>query len=139
MLINVRNEIIVTSPNDEKVNKQLNGTTRALIQGMVDGVSKGFEIGLEIKGIGYRAAFKGTDVVLNVGYSHPVTIQAVEGIKLEVPSATEIVVSGIDKQKVGQMAAVIRSVREPEPYGGKGIMYKGERVRRKIGKKAGKK
>ena len=100
---------------------------------------KGFVKNLEIKGIGYRAALKGTDVVLNVGYSHPVTIQAVEGIKLEVPSATEIVVSGIDKQKVGQMAAVIRSVREPEPYGGKGIMYKGERVRRKIGKKAGKK
>ena len=94
---------------------------------------------LEIKGIGYRAALKGTDVVLNVGYSHPVTITAVEGVKFEVPSATEIVVSGIDKQKVGQMAAVIRSVREPEPYGGKGIMYKGERVRRKIGKKAGKK
>ena len=131
--------VTVTRANDEKHTKQLHGTTRALLNGMVEGVSQGFVKNLEIKGIGYRATLKGSDVVLNVGYSHPVTIKAVEGVKLEVPSATEIVVSGIDKQKVGQMAAVIRSVREPEPYGGKGIMYKGERVRRKIGKKAGKK
>ena len=133
------NEIHLTRNSDDKFIRSIHGTTRALLNGMVEGVSQGFVKNLEIKGIGYRAALKGTDVVLNVGYSHPVTIQAVEGIKLEVPSATEIVVSGIDKQKVGQMAAVIRSVREPEPYGGKGIMYKGERVRRKIGKKAGKK
>ena len=133
------NEIIVTRPNDEKVNKQLHGTTRALLQGMVEGVSKGFEIGLEIKGIGYRATMEGNTLVLGVGYSHPVKVTPVEGVKVETKSATEILVSGIDKQAVGQVAAVIRSVREPEPYLGKGIAYKGERIRRKEGKKAGKK
>ena len=133
------NFIYVTRPNEEKFTKQLHGTTRALLNGMVEGVSQGFTKVLEIKGIGYRAQLKGTDIVLNIGYSHPVTIGAVEGVKFEVPSQTEIIVSGIDKQNVGQIAAVIRSVREPEPYGGKGIMYKGERVRRKVGKKAGKK
>lgn len=132
-------EIKLTRANDEKHTKQLHGTTRALLNGMVEGVSQGFKKELEIKGIGYRAQLKGTDIVLNIGYSHPVTVNGVEGIKFEVPSPTEIHVSGIDKQKVGQVAAVIRSVREPEPYGGKGIMYKGERVRRKVGKKAGKK
>ena len=138
--INVNDkEVTVTRANDEKHTKQLHGTTRALLNGMVEGVSKGFTKQLEIKGIGYRAQLKGNDIVLNIGYSHPVTINAVEGVKFEVPSQTEINVSGIDKQKVGQIAAVIRSVREPEPYGGKGIMYKGERVRRKVGKKAGKK
>ena len=138
--INVNDkEVTVTRANDEKHTKQLHGTTRALLNGMVEGVSKGFTKQLEIKGIGYRAQLKGNDIVLNIGYSHQVTINAVEGVKFEVPSQTEINVSGIDKQKVGQIAAVIRSVREPEPYGGKGIMYKGERVRRKIGKKAGKK
>ena len=131
--------VTVTRANDDKHTKQLHGTTRALLNGMVEGVSKGFTKTLEIKGIGYRAQLKGDEVVLNVGYSHPVNIATIEGVKLEVPSPTEIIVSGIDKQKVGQIAAVIRSVREPEPYGGKGIMYKGERVRRKIGKKAGKK
>lgn len=138
--INVNDkEVSLTRANDEKHTKQLHGTTRALLNGMVEGVSKGFEKKLEIKGIGYRAQLKGNDIVLNIGFSHPVTIKSVEGVKFEVPSQTEINVSGIDKQKVGQMAAVIRSVREPEPYGGKGIMYKGERVRRKVGKKAGKK
>ena len=132
-------DVHVTRANDEKHTKQLHGTTRALLNGMVEGVHTGFKKELEIKGIGYRAQLKGNDVVLNVGYSHPVTVAAVEGVKFEVPSPTEINVSGIDKQKVGQMAAIIRSVREPEPYGGKGIMYKGERVRRKVGKKAGKK
>ena len=132
-------EVTVTRANDEKHTKQLHGTTRALLNGMVEGVSQGFTKKLEIKGIGYRAQLKGSDIVLNMGYSHPVTINAVEGVKFEVPSQTEIIVSGIDKQKVGQIAAVIRSVREPEPYGGKGIMYKGEKVRRKVGKKAGKK
>ena len=138
--INVNDkEVTVTRANDEKHTKQLHGTTRALLNGMVEGVSKGFTKQLEIKGIGYRAQLKGNDIVLNIGYSHQVTINAVEGVKFEVPSQTEINVSGIDKQKVGQIAAVIRSVREPEPYGGKGIMYKGEKVRRKVGKKAGKK
>ena len=115
------------------------GLYRALINNMVIGVSEGFSKSLTIIGTGYRAALSGKKLVLNMGYSHPVTIGAVEGVKFEVPSQTEIIVSGIDKQKVGQIAAVIRSVREPEPYGGKGIMYKGERVRRKVGKKAGKK
>ena len=138
--INVNDRAVsLTRANEEKHTKQLHGTTRALLNGMVEGVSQGFTKVLEIKGIGYRAQLKGNDIVLNIGYSHPVTINAVEGVKFEVPSQTEIIVSGIDKQKVGQIAAVIRSVREPEPYGGKGIMYKGERVRRKIGKKAGKK
>lgn len=138
--VNVNDRVVtVTRANDEKHTKQLHGTTRALLNGMVEGVSQGFKKELEIKGIGYRAQLTGGNIVLNIGFSHPVTISAVEGVKFEVPSATEIVVSGIDKQKVGQIAAVIRSVREPEPYGGKGIMYKGERVRRKIGKKAGKK
>ena len=138
--INVNDRAVsLTRANEEKHTKQLHGTTRALLNGMVEGVSQGFTKVLEIKGIGYRAQLKGTDIVLNMGYSHPVTIGAVEGVKFEVPSQTEIIVSGIDKQKVGQIAAVIRSVREPEPYGGKGIMYKGERVRRKVGKKAGKK
>ena len=138
--VNVNDRVVsVTRANEEKHTKQLHGTTRALLNGMVEGVSQGFTRVLEIKGIGYRAQLKGTDIVLNIGYSHPVTINAVEGVKFEVPSQTEIIVSGIDKQKVGQIAAVIRSVREPEPYGGKGIMYKGERVRRKVGKKAGKK
>ena len=138
--VNVNDRVVsVTRANEEKHTKQLHGTTRALLNGMVEGVSQGFTRVLEIKGIGYRAQLKGTDIVLNIGYSHPVTIGAVEGVKFEVPSQTEIIVSGIDKQKVGQIAAVIRSVREPEPYGGKGIMYKGERVRRKVGKKAGKK
>ena len=138
--INVEDKVVtVTRANDEKHTKQLHGTTRALLNGMVEGVSQGFTKVLEIKGIGYRAQLKGNDIVLNIGYSHPVTINAVEGVKFEVPSQTEIIISGIDKQKVGQIAAVIRSVREPEPYGGKGIMYKGEVVRRKVGKKAGKK
>ena len=132
-------EIKVTRPSEEKKHRTLHGTTRANIQNMVTGVSEGYEKVLEIVGVGYRASLQGNTLVLNMGYSHPVTIEGVEGVKFEVPSQTEIIVSGIDKQKVGQMAAVIRSVREPEPYGGKGIMYKGERVRRKIGKKAGKK
>ena len=138
--VNVNEGVVtVTRSNDEKHTKQLHGTTRALLNGMVEGVSQGFTKQLEIKGIGYRAQLKGNDIVLNIGYSHPITVNPVEGVKFEVPSATEINVIGIDKQKVGQVAAVIRSVREPEPYGGKGIMYKGERVRRKVGKKAGKK
>lgn len=138
--VNVDDRVVtVTRANDEKHTKQLHGTTRALLNGMVEGVSQGFTKKLEIKGIGYRAQLQGNNIVLNIGYSHPVTIEGVEGVKFEVPSQTEINISGIDKQKVGQMAAVIRSVREPEPYGGKGIMYKGERVRRKVGKKAGKK
>jgi large subunit ribosomal protein L6 len=133
------NTLKVSRPNDEKTTKQLHGTTRALLNGMVEGVNAGFKKELEIKGIGYRAQLVGQNVVLNVGYSHPVTVVPTAGVKFEVPSQTEIIVSGIDKEAVGQMAAEIRSAREPEPYSGKGIMYKGEYVRRKVGKKAGKK
>lgn len=133
------NTIKISRPDDEKATKQLHGTTRALLNGMVEGVSSGFKKELEIKGIGYRAQLVGKNIVLNVGYSHPITIQAVDGITFEVPSQTEIIVSGIDKEKVGQISAEIRSARVPEPYSGKGVMYKGERVRRKVGKKAGKK
>lgn len=133
------NTIKISRPDDEKASKQLHGTTRALLNGMVEGVSAGFKKELEIKGIGYRAQLVGKNIVLNVGYSHPITVQAVEGITFEVPSQTEIIITGIDKEKVGQIAAEIRSARAPEPYSGKGIMYKGERVRRKVGKKAGKK
>ena len=133
------NTLKISRPDDEKATKQLHGTTRALLNGMVEGVSNGFKKELEIKGIGYRAQLVGKNVVLNVGYSHPVTVVPVDGVKFEVPSQTEIIVSGIDKEMVGQMAAEIRDARRPEPYSGKGVMYKGEYVRRKIGKKAGKK
>lgn len=133
------NELKVSRPNDEKSTKQLHGTTRALLNGMVEGVHTGFKKELEIKGIGYRAQLVGNNVVLNVGYSHQVTVEPVAGVKFEVPSATEITVSGIDKEAVGQMAATIRDARRPEPYSGKGVMYKGEKIRRKVGKKAGKK
>ena len=132
------NVITVKRSSEQKAHKQLHGTTRALLNGMVEGVSQGFVKNLEIKGIGYRAALKGTDVVLNVGYSHPVTISAVEGVKLEVPSATEIVVSGIDKQKVGQLASKIKDIRPVEPYHGYGIRYSDQVVIRKVGKTAGK-
>ena len=133
------NTLKISRPDDEKATKQLHGTTRALLNGMVEGVSNGFKKELEIKGIGYRAQLVGKNVVLNVGYSHPVTVVPVEGVKFEVPSQTEIIVSGIDKEMVGQRAAEIRDARRPEPYSGKGVMYKGERIRRKVGKKAGKK
>ena len=133
------NVLKVARPDDEKATKQLHGTTRALLNGMVEGVNTGFKKELEIKGIGYRAQLVGKNVVLSLGYSHQITINAVDGIDFQVPSQTEIIVSGIDKEKVGQMAAEIRSARKPEPYSGKGVMYKGERIRRKVGKKAGKK
>ena len=133
------NVLKVSRPDDEKTTKQLHGTTRALLNGMVEGVHAGFKKELEIKGIGYRAQLVGKNIVLNLGYSHPITVAAVDGIDFQVPSANEIIVSGIDKEKVGQVAAEIRSARKPEPYSGKGVMYKGERIRRKVGKKAGKK
>ena len=133
------NTVKVSRPDDQKTSKQLHGTTRALLSGMVQGVHEGFKKELEIKGIGYRAQLVGNKVVLNLGYSHPITVEPLEGVTLQVPSQTEIIVSGINKEAVGQMAAVIRSARKPEPYSGKGVMYKGERIRRKVGKKAGKK
>jgi large subunit ribosomal protein L6 len=128
--------IVVTRPSDRGPDRSLHGLTRSLIANMVEGVTKGFEKRLEIQGVGYRAALRGTDLELAVGYSHPVVIQPRPGISFDVPTPTEIVVKGIDKQMVGQTAAEIRKVRPPEPYKGKGIRYQGEYVRRKVGKRA---
>jgi large subunit ribosomal protein L6 len=116
--------------------RALHGLTRTLVANMVQGVTQGFEKKLEIQGVGYRAALKGTDLELSVGYSHTVTIKPRTGIAFEVPTPTEIFVKGTDKQMVGQTAAEIRKVRPPEPYKGKGIRYEGEYVRRKVGKRA---
>lgn len=133
--IKIENEhVIVTRPNDDKKVRALHGLTRALIHNMVVGVTQGYKKTLVLEGVGYRAAKQGKKLVLTVGYSHPVEIEPLEGVEIEVPAATQIVISGIDKQKVGQMAAVIRAVREPEPYKGKGIRYSDEVVRRKEGK-----
>ena len=128
--------ITVTRPTERGEDRALHGLTRTLIANMVEGVTKGFEKRLEIQGVGYRAALKGTDLELNVGYSHPVTIKPRTGITFEVATPTEILVKGTDKQMVGQTAAEIRKVRPPEPYKGKGIRYEGEYVRRKVGKRA---
>jgi large subunit ribosomal protein L6 len=130
--------ITVKRPNDEKHVKQLHGTTRALLHNMVVGVSDGFKKELVITGIGYRAAVQGQTLTLNMGYSHPVIINVEEGVKVECPKQDQIVVLGIDKQRVGEIAANIRAVKKPEPYKGKGIAYKGEHIRRKEGKTAAK-
>ena len=127
-------EVVVTRPNDLKKMKSLHGLTRTLINNMVVGVSEGFKKELEMHGVGYRAQLQGTKLVLSVGKSHQDEVEAPEGITFEVPSATSIVVSGINKEVVGQTAAYIRSLRSPEPYKGKGIRYVGEYVRRKEGK-----
>ena len=126
--------ITVTRPNDAKENRSLHGLTRTLIANMIEGVSNGFKKELEINGIGYRAEVKGNTLVMKIGYSHDVIMEAPEGITLELPSQTKIIVSGADKQKVGQFAAEIREKRPPEPYKGKGIRYADEYVRRKEGK-----
>ncbi|MEL3973442.1 50S ribosomal protein L6 [Rossellomorea oryzaecorticis] len=128
------NTVTITRPSDAKEHRALHGTTRALIANMVEGVSKGFERNLELVGVGYRAQKQGAKLVLNVGYSHPVEIEAEKGIEIEVPSNTKISIKGIDKERVGALAANIRAVRSPEPYKGKGIRYEGEYVRRKEGK-----
>lgn len=128
--------LTVARPNEEKHTKQLHGTTRALINAMVEGVNTGFTKQLKIVGIGYRAALAGKKLTLNVGFSHPVDFEVPEGVTCEVPDATTINVSGIDKQLVGQFAAVVRATKKPEPYGGKGIRYADEHVRRKEGKTA---
>lgn len=128
------NQIIVLRPDDQVKNRSLHGLVRSLINNMVIGVTEGYSKSLELQGVGYRASKKGNDLMISVGYSHPVEVTPPEGINVEVPSNTEINISGIDKQKVGQFAAQIRSIREPEPYKGKGIRYKGEYVRRKVGK-----
>ncbi len=126
--------ITVTRPDDTRESRALHGLSRALLANMVIGVSDGYTKVLEIQGVGYRASLKGKDVELLVGFSHPVVVEAPEGITLEVPEQTRIIVSGIDKEQVGQVAANIRKVRPPEPYKGKGIRYAGEYVRRKAGK-----
>ena len=131
--------LTVARPNEEKHTKQLHGTTRALIANMIEGVHNGFKRSLELVGIGYRANIVGTKLTINIGYSHPVIFEVEEGIKSECPTNAEIVVTGLDKQRVGEWAANIRAVRKPEPYLGKGIKYKGEIIRRKEGKTAGKK
>lgn len=136
-VINIKLEdgkVVVTRPNDEKESRALHGLTRALIKNMVVGVTEGYQKTLELVGVGYKAAKQGKKLVLNVGYSHPVEIDPIEGIEFDVPAPTQVVVKGIDKEKVGQVAAVVRSVREPEPYKGKGIKYIDEVIRRKEGK-----
>ncbi|HIS17848.1 MAG TPA: 50S ribosomal protein L6 [Candidatus Coprovivens excrementavium] len=134
----VDGKIITKRPNDTKVAKQLHGTTNALIKNMITGVTEGFQKGLEAVGVGYRFQVQGNKININAGYSHPVIIEVPADLKAEQVSNTEITISGIDKQKVTEFAANVRSVREPEPYKGKGIRYKGEYVRRKEGKKAAK-
>ncbi len=129
-------ELTVTRPTDRGDDRALHGLTRSLVANMVEGVTKGFERKLEIQGVGYRAALRGTALELSVGYSHTVTIEPRAGITFEVPTPTEVIVKGIDKQQVGQTAAEVRQVRPPEPYKGKGIRYEGEYVRRKVGKRA---
>ncbi|HXF56986.1 MAG TPA: 50S ribosomal protein L6 [Actinomycetota bacterium] len=126
----------VERPSDEGFHRALHGLTRTLIANMVEGVTKGFEKRLEVVGVGYRAALRGSDLELSVGYSHPVVYPAPPGIEFEVPAPNRIVVRGIDKQQVGEVAAEIRRIRKPEPYKGKGIRYEGEQVRKKAGKAA---
>jgi large subunit ribosomal protein L6 len=128
--------LTVARPTDRGEHRALHGLTRSLIANMVEGVTDGFEKRLEIQGVGYRAQLKGKNLELALGYSHPVSIDAPDGIEFEVPQPTEIIVRGIDKQLVGQVAADIRKRRPPEPYKGKGIRYRGEHVARKVGKRA---
>lgn len=127
-------ELTVTRPSDSRIHKALHGTTRSLLQNMVTGVKDGFQKKLQIQGVGYKAQMKGKMLVLDIGFSHSVEFNAPEGITIETPQATEIVVTGIDKQKVGEVAAEIRDFYPPEPYKGKGIRYEGEYVRQKQGK-----
>ncbi|MBF1120176.1 MAG: 50S ribosomal protein L6 [Streptococcus sp.] len=133
-LVQNEGEVVFTRPDDTKENKTIHGTTRAVFNNMVVGVTEGFQKELELIGVGYRAQLQGKKLVLNVGYSHPVEFTPEEGIEIEVPSNTKVIVKGYDKQKVGELAANIRGVRPPEPYKGKGIRYVDEFVRRKEGK-----
>lgn len=132
------NTITVVRPNETKAMKQIHGTTRSLLANMIEGVTEGYKKELELVGIGYRAAMAGNKLTLNVGFSHPVEFDVEEGLTVEVPKATQIIISGNDKQRVGELASNIRATRKPEPYKGKGIRYKGEQVRRKEGKTAAK-
>lgn len=128
------NVITLVRPSDSKEHRSIHGTTRSLLDNMVTGVSKGFEKTLELVGVGYRAQLQGKKLVLNVGYSHPVEFTPEEGVEVEVPANTKVIVRGINKERVGALASNIRQVRPPEPYKGKGIRYEGEQVRRKEGK-----
>ncbi|WP_112179305.1 MULTISPECIES: 50S ribosomal protein L6 [Paraliobacillus] len=137
MTIKIENNVLtVERPSDHKDHRALHGTTRSLIGNMVDGVHAGFEKTLEIQGVGYRAQKQGDKLIMNAGYSHPVEIEHIEGIEIEVPANTKVIIKGIDKELVGAVAANIRAIRPPEPYKGKGIRYAGEHVRRKEGKTA---
>lgn len=131
-------EITTTRANEEKHTKQLHGTTNSLIAGMIKGVTEGFRKEIEIKGVGYKAAIKGDKLEVIAGYSHIVILDIIPGVKIEAVKPTELIITGSDKQAVGQMASQIRDVRRPSPYTGKGIMYKGEKIRRKEGKAAAK-
>ena len=128
--------IVVTRPSDEREHRALHGLTRSLVANMVEGVTNGYAKTLEIQGVGYRAALKGSNLEIAVGYSHPVVVEPPQGVSFEVPQPTRIVISGTDKQLVGQIAANIRAIRKPDPYKGKGIRYAGEYVRKKAGKAA---
>jgi large subunit ribosomal protein L6 len=132
----VDDQVLVTRPTDRGEHRALHGLTRTLVANMVQGVTDGFEKRLEIQGVGYRAQLRGRDLELALGYSHPVSVKAPEGIEFEVPMPTRIVVRGASKQQVGEVAAYIRKQRKPEPYKGKGIRYEGEYVARKVGKRA---
>lgn len=135
MIIEIKDgSVTVTRPSDNKEHRSLHGLTRTLIANMVEGVTNGYQRNLEIIGVGYRAAKQGNDLVLTMGYSHPVVITPQEGLEIDVPAPTKITVRGADKEAVGQLAANIRNVRPPEPYLGKGIRYEGEHVIRKAGK-----
>ena len=130
------NEIIVTRPSDNKEHRSLHGLTRTLIANMVEGVTNGFKKELEVNGVGYRVSKQGNNLVMNLGFSHQVIMPEIDGIKIDVPDQNKIIISGADKQKVGQFAADVRSKRPPEPYKGKGIKYADEHIRRKEGKAA---
>ena len=139
MSIDIKDDVLtVTRPNDQKENKALHGLTRALIQNMIVGVTDSYQKTLDIVGVGYRAELKGKNLLLNIGYSHPIYFMPPDGVSLQAPTQTQIVISGIDKQLVGMVAAKIRSIRKPEPYKGKGIKYSDEQIQRKAGKTAGK-
>ncbi|MCL6612214.1 MAG: 50S ribosomal protein L6 [Peptococcaceae bacterium] len=131
-------KVLVERSSDNPADRSLHGLSRTLLNNMVTGVTTGFQKSLELVGVGYRASKQGKKLVLSVGYSHPVEIEPPEGIDIEVPAPNKVIVKGVDKEKVGALAANIREVREPEPYKGKGIKYEGERIRRKAGKAGGK-
>jgi len=129
-------QLVVTRPTERGEHRALHGLTRSLVANMVEGVTSGFQKTLEIQGVGYRAQLKGRDLELALGYSHPVSVKAPDGIEFEVPQPTRVIVKGISKQQVGELAANIRKARPPEPYKGKGVRYEGEYVARKVGKRA---